>query len=87
MIEPIPDDLATYFEDGFIARAYEFSPDPAKQITWETRWTQWLSGIANSLKSQTREKISYGMVPDHGIMEDGVMYGSPTPAWPFGNWR
>jgi len=87
MIDPIPDDQATYFEQGFVARCYEFSPDPGKQKTWETRWTQWLAGITQSLKGQTREAQNYGMYPERALMDDGVLYGQPTPAWPFSNWR
>lgn len=86
-LDPIPDDLASYFEDGFLARCYEFSPDPNKQVTWQRRWSQWMQSIAEMLRSQDHERQSYGLYPDRNVAEsDGIIYSNPGPAWPFGWW-
>lgn len=85
-IDPIPDDQASYFEDGFTARCYEFSPDPVKQRTWENRWRQWLAGIAEMLRGQAHEPTAFGMYPDRHVLDDGFEMGSLGPAWPYGGW-
>lgn len=86
VIDPIPDDQASYFEDGFIARCYEFSPEPAKQATWQKRWAQWIQGIATMLKGQAHEPLAFGMYPDRHILDDGYTFGNLGPAWPYGGW-
>lgn len=84
-LEPIPDDMATYFEDGFVARAFEFSPDPNKQRTWENKVKEWTAGLAEMIRSGDREPDAFGMIPTTDLMQSGA-YVNLGPAWPYGSW-
>lgn len=85
MLDPIPDDMAPYFEDGFVARAFEFSPDAGKQRTWENKVKQWRDGLAEMMRGSDREPAAFGLVPTTDLMGDAG-YVNLGPAWPYGMW-
>jgi hypothetical protein len=81
-IEPIPDDYASWFRAGFVAYAYEHSPD--KQIRGKAAdmKLKWMEGLRNSRVQGDRERDNAGFYPSNALLpQPWPVY--PGPAWPY----
>jgi hypothetical protein len=82
-IEPIPDDFAKYFRDGFIALTYAHAPDPRKQAKAEIMKANWLKSVVNARQQADRERENNGFyVSNPIIQQQGMTFVGP--AYPFG---
>lgn len=82
-IDPIPDDFAKYFQDGFIAYCHRHSAAPLVRNRFEQMRADWLQSLARARGQGDRERDDAGFVPDKGIMSGGgnIPIG---PGWPYG---
>ncbi|HEX3682207.1 MAG TPA: hypothetical protein VHU83_06660 [Bryobacteraceae bacterium] len=81
-LDPIPDDYANYFRQGFIAHAYRHSPDPKIQAKFKVEFELWTGAMATAVRQMDREKESNGIYPSESVMSSGYpIY--PGPAYPF----
>jgi hypothetical protein len=81
-INPVPDDYAVHFREGFKAYCYQYSPNPAMQMQFERKRDGWLGAIANALRQGDREQTDAGFIPDRTVVS-GSGGGDIGPAWPF----
>jgi hypothetical protein len=88
LINPIPDDYANYFRDGFAAYCYKLSPNPAMRMQFPNQRMGWLAGIEASMKQGDREQTNAGFVPDRSVVapQGGIDIGPANPylynVWP-----
>jgi hypothetical protein len=59
-IEPVPDDFAKYFRDGFVAMAYAHSQDPRVRGKYQDMYQNWLKSIVNARQQMDRERENSG---------------------------
>jgi hypothetical protein len=81
-IEPIPDDFAKYFRDGFIALAYAHSPDARKRAKYLDMYNNWMKSLTNSRQQVDRERENAGFYPATSIIQQPYSV-YPGPAYPF----
>lgn len=82
-LEPIPDDYAPYFMEGFRAYCYERSPDPSVKKQFALKTQAWMAGMLEAVKKGNREPDSFGFYPDRCVVEPGSS-GPIGPANPYG---
>lgn len=82
-LEPIPDDYAKYFEDGFIAYCHRHSTAPIVRNRFAQMREEWLNAMVAARGQGDRERDSAGFVPERSIMQDNVALPA-GPSWPFG---
>lgn len=81
-IEPIPDDFAKYFRDGFIAMAYKHSQDPRIRGKAQDMEENWRKSIMNSRQQMDRERENQGFFAASVVQQSpGSLF--PGPAYPF----
>jgi hypothetical protein len=85
-LEPIPDDYATYFKQGFFAQCFRRSADIKVRSKFRDEWALFLQGLDKAVRQSSREPDDYGFVPSSSIMETGFGY-QQSPATPFGPFR
>lgn len=81
-IEPIPDDFAKWFRDGFIAMAYAHSPDKGIRGKFQDMFQAWRNGLMAAKVQGDRERDNAGFYPSTPITQ-GQFYIYPGPAYPF----
>lgn len=84
-ISPIPDELIYLFQEGFLAFAYEHSPEPGAVRKAPAAYAKWEEDLMTALRSGDRERESFVMYPSEGLSGQGVNYGWPFlgPAFPY----
>lgn len=81
-IEPVPDDFAKWFRDGFIALGYAYSPDTKVRGKWQDLYNIWMAGLLKSKIQGDREQNNQGFFPSSPLLQGGsnAWLG---PAYPF----
>lgn len=88
LINPIPDDYAKWFRDGYKAFCYQASPNLSVQAMFEKKRENWLMAIVNAIRQGDREQDNAGFVPDRGVVapQGGIDIGPANPylynVWP-----
>lgn len=84
-IDPVPDDYASYFRQGFQAQCYRRSPDQKTRAKFKDEWSLWLSALDKAVRQGQRETDDFGFYPTSSIMDSGcgVYIG---PAYPYNSW-
>jgi hypothetical protein len=81
-IEPIPDDFAKRFRDGFIALAYQHSQDPKLRAKSGEMYGMWIKSMLDATRAGDRERDNMGFYPAHSLLQQPyTVY--PGPAFPF----
>lgn len=81
-IEPIPDDFAKWFRDGFVAFTYEHSSETKLQALGVEARRKWMESLMQSRVQGDRERDNSGFYPATSIIDTPwVVY--PGPAYPF----
>lgn len=82
-LDPVPDDYATYFKQGFFAQCYRRNPDQKVRNRFAQEWQIWLDGLNRAVMSGQREMDDYGFYPSSSIMDSGMgIYVGPAYPWP-----
>jgi hypothetical protein len=82
-LDPIPDDYATYFKQGFFAQCYRRNPDSKVRAKFAEEWRVWLDSLNKAVMSGQREQDDFGFFPSSSIMDSGGFGGWLGPAYPF----
>lgn len=87
-IDPVPDDYAKWFTDGFIAYSHRYSSNPAVLNRFPMMRQQWIDAAGQAARQGDREDESKGFYPDQGVMSPNyVQDQGPYPyRWGWG-WR
>lgn len=80
-LDPIPDDFAHYFMQGFRTYCYQRSPDSKVRAKFGPEFELWQRMILDAEGQADREPESYGAYPDGDLMSG--QWINPGPAWPF----
>ncbi len=81
-IEPIPDDFAKRFRDGFVALAYQHSQDPKLRAKSQEMYGMWINSMTVARRAGDRERDNMGFYPATSLLQgSGGVY--PGPAYPF----
>lgn len=81
-INPVPDDHAHYFREGFIAYCYRMSPNPQMRAMFPQQRQLWIAAMEASMKQNDRDQTDSGFIPDRTVVS-GYGYTDPGPAWPY----
>jgi hypothetical protein len=82
-LEPIPDDYAAYFRQGFVAHCYRHSTEAKIRAKFRDEYQLWISALQDSQEKGDREADNKGFYPSNGIMGTGYTI-DVGPAWPYG---
>lgn len=83
LLNPVPDDFAMYFFEGFTTFCYENSPEQKVAGKFAMRFKLWMDQLQEAIGTGDREPNQGGFYPDKNVM-DGYPTGPVGPAWPFG---
>lgn len=83
-LDPIPDDYATYFKQGFFAQCYRRSPDAKVRAKFKEEWALFMDALDKAIKQGQREADDMGFYPGGGVMDTGFAYNPINPAMPYG---
>lgn len=87
-IDPIPDDYAGYFRDGFVAYSYKMCANPEMRKLFPAMRNMWLGSIDMAMKQSDREMDNSGFIPDRASVspQGGIEIGPANPflysVWP-----
>jgi hypothetical protein len=86
VINPIPDDYASYFRQGFIAHSYRHSTDKNVRAKFKDEFALWMESMHECAAKSMREKEDAGFYPTESIMSNGypVYLGPANPYYPGG---
>ncbi len=80
-LDPIPDDVAHHFFDGFKAYCWEFTDNPQR---FRDEYALWEASLSKATRTDDRERDAAAFYPDQSVMErGGPMTFDIGPAWPF----
>jgi hypothetical protein len=82
-IEPIPDDSAPFFWDGFVAKLWPKVPDPKVRAKHADAEGQWIQSLRDVKVQGDRNRDSAIMYPSDPIMGSAGSF-IPNPAQPYG---
>jgi hypothetical protein len=85
-LDPIPDDYANWFYDGFIAYAHRYSSNPAVVARFEPNRRVWLEALAREAVQGDREDEAKGFYPDKGVMSPGYVQDQGPYPYRYGWW-
>jgi hypothetical protein len=83
LLDPIPDDFAKFFNEGFITYSHRHATAPVVRDRFPRMKEMWLGSLAEARGQGDREKDAAGFVPATSIMQES--FAMPIgPAWPYG---
>jgi hypothetical protein len=90
-INPVPDDYANWFRDGFIAGCYKMSPNPQMRALYygpRGLHESWLGAMEAAMKQGDRETDNAGFIPDRSVVapQGGYDIGPANPFMPGYMW-
>ena len=85
-LEPIPDDYAPYFRQGFIAHCYRYSPEAKIRAKFVMEHQLWMEAMSEAVKTADRERDNAGFFPSRGLMSSpwDAYVGPANPYFPSG---
>jgi len=82
-LDPIPDDYASYFRQGFITHCYRHSPEMKVRGKFQSEFALWMQAMEQATAKSDRERDSAGFYPSQGLLDSNYTI-DVGPAWPFG---
>jgi hypothetical protein len=86
-LEPIPDDFATHFKQGFFAECFRRNPDAKIRAKYTMERQLFLEALDKAVRQADREPDDVGFYPGTSIMQSGSSISPVNPAQPFGPWN
>lgn len=86
LLNPIPDDYATFFKQGFFAECYRRNPDPKVRAKYPMERQLWLEALDKAVRQADKEMDDFGFYPGSGVMDNSYGSYGITPAYPYGNY-
>jgi hypothetical protein len=81
-LDPVPDDFAPHFQEGFIAYCYQHSRDSNVRLRFKESWELWIQHLKEALTKGMREREEAGLYPSEGLLQ-GAWPGYIGPANPY----
>lgn len=85
-ISPIPDELYTYFSDGFKILCGMKSNDPKTRAKYQSRYPLWIQALDNAVRTGNKEPDDFRFIPTDPLQQPSFGYSSPRPDYPYGTW-
>lgn len=82
-IEPVPDDFAKYFRDGFVAMLYAHAEDPKTLAKADRMYARWMESMLAAKKQGDRERDNFGFYPSTAILNGPMQIQIPNASYPF----
>lgn len=82
-IDPIPDDYAPYFRQGFITHTYRHSAESGVRGKFQSEFALWIQAMQQAATKSDRERDAAGFYPSQAILDSNYTI-DVGPAWPFG---
>lgn len=82
LLNPIPDEYYTYFQEGCVAEAYRHAPEGKVRARFQTEYELWQQALYDARLASDREREEYGFVPDRPLIAP-TGYSVPSPAMPY----
>ena len=82
-LNPIPDDFASYFMQGFRAYCYQRSPEAKIRAKFDVEFKLWLQNLAQAEGQADREQESFCFYPSDNFTGGYCENFYPSAAWPF----
>jgi hypothetical protein len=83
-LDPIPNEDAKYFREGFVAYAHRYSANPVVKNRYMELKREWQSDLQGNLAQGANEEDYYGFYPAHGLLSPEY-FSDPGPGNPY--WR
>ena len=83
-ITPIPDELYTYFLEGFKILNGMKATDAKVRAKYQTMYPLWLQSLDNCVRTGNREPDNFQMIPTSPIMQPAWGLACPRPDYPYG---
>jgi hypothetical protein len=83
LLDPIPDDYASYFRQGFIAHGYRHSPEQKVRSKFQDEFKLWMQSMGDATRKSDRERDAAGFYPSQSLLDSNYTI-DVGPAWPFG---
>jgi hypothetical protein len=84
VLDPIPDEDAKYFRQGFTAYAHRYSANPNVKNRYMELKKEWNADLASNMAQGANEEEWFGFYPAHGILSPEY-FSDPGPGNPY--WR
>jgi hypothetical protein len=84
LLDPIPDDDAKYFRQGFVSYAHRYSANPVVKARYLEMKKEWFADLMSNMSQGANEEEWYGFYPAHGILSPEY-FSDPGPGNPY--WR
>lgn len=81
-LDPLPDDFAHYFMQGFRAYCYQRSPEEKVRAKFAPEYALWQASILDAEGQADREPESFGAYPSSEIMDGSAITG-PRADYPY----
>ena len=82
VIEPIPDDFAKYFRDGFVSMAFQHSTESKIRAKSMDMKAQWMKSLMDMKIQGDRERDNSGFYPATSLLQQPFTI-FPGPSFPF----
>lgn len=82
-LEPIPDDYATFFKQGFFAECYRRNPDPKVRAKYPLERQMWMEALDHAVRQADREMDDVGFYPGTSVMDNTFGIWRQNAAYPF----
>jgi hypothetical protein len=84
-IEPIPDDFAAYFREGFVAYMHDHSTDSKIRAKASDLKAQWRLAMMTARGQSDRERDNQGFYPAVSLLQQNYpLFPGPSYPFPFG---
>ena len=83
-ITPIPDELYTYFLDGFKCVNGMKATDAKVRAKYQSMYASWLLSLDNCIRTGNREPDGFMFMPTQGVVQPAWGAAGPRPDYPYG---
>ena len=83
-LNPLPDDFASYFMQGFRAYCYQRSPEAKIRAKFEIEYKLWIANLLQAEGQADREQEAFCFYPSDNFTGGYFENYYPSAAWPYG---
>ena len=83
-LNPLPDDFASYFMQGFRAYCYQRSPEAKIRAKFEIEYKLWIANLLQAEGQADREQEAFCFYPSDNFTGGYWDNYYPSAAWPYG---
>lgn len=83
-LDPVPDDYASYFKQGFFCECYRRNPDNKVRSRYQQEYQRWMTSLDKAVRQGQREMDDYGFYPSSAGVMDTSYVNVARPDLPYG---